>query len=127
MPRANSQRCFASLNMTDEGNRFNASTNHSGFSTSVRSTDLPLATLKPRVEKDFQTCGRSAKSVSAAEVGTITKRGPGLDMKSTAFFLLSRVRKPCTRERKYQTRLGSSKSTDANCMFGCKCARDSWK
>src|SRR6266700_587164 len=25
MPRANSQRCFASLNMTDEGNRFNAS------------------------------------------------------------------------------------------------------
>jgi hypothetical protein len=25
MPQANSQRCFALLNMTDEGNRFNAS------------------------------------------------------------------------------------------------------
>jgi len=24
MPQANSQRCFALLNMTDEGNRFNA-------------------------------------------------------------------------------------------------------
>src|SRR6266480_18408 len=107
--------------------RFITSTNHSGFSTRVRSTDLPLAILKPRVEKDFQSCGRSAKSVCAAEVGTITKRGPALDMKSTAFFLLSRVRKPCTRERKYQTMLGSSNSTDANCMSGCKEACESRK
>src|SRR5436190_21375602 len=105
--------------------RFITSTNHSGFSTSIRSTDLPLATLKPRVEKDFQSRGRSAKSVSAAEVATITKRGPALDMKSTAVLLLSRVRKPCTRQRKYQTTLGSSNSTEPNCMIGCKYAHAS--
>src|ERR1700745_208395 len=104
--------------------RFITSTNHSGFRTSVRSTCLPFAMLKPRVEKDFQACGGFGKSACTNEVGTITKRGPGLDMKSTAFFLLSRVRKLFTRERKYQTKLGSSNSTDANCMFGCNCARE---
>src|SRR5882724_2258247 len=107
--------------------RLITSTNHSGFSTSVRSTNLPLATLKPRVEEIFQSRGRSAKSVPAAAVGTMTKRGPDLDMKSTAFFLLSRVRKPCTRARKYQTTLGSSNSTEANCVFVCKYVCDSRK
>src|SRR6266481_4162126 len=90
---------------------------HSGFSTSVRSTCLPFAMLKPRVENDFQVWGRFGKSVCTDEVGTITKRGPGAEMKSTASFLLSRVRKLCTRLRKYQTRLGSSNSTEANCTF----------
>src|SRR5437870_12648335 len=37
------------------------------------------------------------------------------------------VRKPCTRLRKYQTRLGSSNSTEPNCMSGCKYLHDSWK
>src|SRR6266513_1426320 len=100
--------------------RMITSMNHSGFSTSVRSTRFPFAMLKPLVEKDFQVWGRFGKSPWTSEVGTITKRGPGLDMKSTAFFLLSRVRKFCTLERKYQTTLGSSNSTDANCMFGRK-------
>src|SRR6266566_5400399 len=94
--------------------RFITSTNHSGFSTSVRSTGFPFAMLKPRVEKDAHVWGRFGKSAWTSGVGTITKRGPGSDMKSTAFFLLSRVRKPCTRERKYQTTLGSSNSTEAN-------------
>src|ERR1044072_5516878 len=130
MPQANSQRCFALLKHDRRRKplqRFITSANHSGFSTSVRSTNLPLATLKPRVEKIFQSRGGSAKSVTATDVGTITKRGPDLDMKSTAFFLLSRVRKPCTRERKYQTTLGSSNSTEANCVFVCKYVCDSRK
>jgi len=38
--------------------------------------------------------------------------------------LFQGVRKPWTRERKYQTRLGSWNSTAANCMFGCKDARE---
>src|SRR5439155_1069822 len=37
------------------------------------------------------------------------------------------ARKPRTRLRKYQTRLGSSNSTEPNCMSGCKYLRDSWK
>src|SRR4029453_6572496 len=84
--------------------RFITSTNHSGLSTSVRSTCLPFAMLKPRVEKDLQGWGGFGKSVWTNEVGIITKREPGVDMKSTAFFLLSGVRKPWRRPRKYQTR-----------------------
>src|SRR5437764_15438818 len=52
------------------------------------------------------------------------KRGPVPLMNSAARCLFSGVRKPWTRERKYQTRLGSWNSTAANCMFGCKDSRD---
>src|SRR6266511_3541282 len=100
------------------------STSHSGFSTSVRSTRFPLAMLRPRVEEDFQAWGRFGKSVWTSEVGTITKCGHGLDMKSTAFFLLSRVIKLSTRLRKYQAALGSSNATEAKCVFGRKYAGD---
>src|SRR2546429_3318718 len=69
--------------------RFITSTNHSGFSTSVRSTRFPFAMLRPRAEKDVHVWGRFGKSAWASEVGTITKRGPGPDMKSTTFFCLA--------------------------------------
>src|SRR5437899_9601093 len=105
--------------------RFNTSTNHSDFSTSVRSTRFPFAMLKPLVENVCQLAGRLTNSVPATGVGKTTKRGPGALMNSGARRLFSGVRKPFTRDRKYQTRLGSSNSTDANCMFGCKEARDS--
>src|SRR5437773_9794397 len=107
------------------GRRFNALTNHSGFNTSVRSTRFPFAMLKPLVENVCQSAGPFANSVPAAGVGKTTKRELGAVMNSGARRLFSGVRKPFTRDRKYQTRLGSSNSTDANCMFGCKDARDS--
>src|SRR6266496_6327885 len=107
------------------GQRFNPSTNHSDFSTSVRSTRFPLAMLKPLVENVCQLVGRFAKSVPATGVGKMTKRGPDALMNSGARRLFSGARKPFTRDRKYQTRLGSSNSTEANCMFGCKDAPDS--
>src|SRR5262249_10166037 len=87
--------------------RFISSTNHSGFSTSVRSTRLPFAMLKPLTVKNRQLSGGFAKSAPAAGVDTTIKRGPDALMNSTARSLFSGVRKPCTRERKYQTRLGS--------------------
>src|SRR6266403_434916 len=93
---------------------------YSGFSTSVRSTRLPLAMLKPRVENIFQFSGYSAESVRAIEAGRTTKRGPELPINSAARRLFSGMRKPCTRLRKYQTRLGSWKSTEPNCMSGCR-------
>src|SRR5437870_11786156 len=96
--------------------RFITSTNHSRFSTSVRSTRFPFAMLRPRAEKDVHAWGRFGKSAWASEVGTITKRGPGPDMKSTTFFLFSRVRQLSPRLRQYQTTHGSSNSTDANRM-----------
>ena len=52
------------------------------------------------------------------------KREPGALMNSVARRLFNRVRNPFTRERKYQTRLGSSNSAEANCMFDCSDARD---
>ncbi len=64
--------------------RFITSANHSGFSTRVRSRNSPLATLKPRVEKIFQSCGGSAKSVPY-RCWYNYKTWSGLDMKSTAF------------------------------------------
>src|SRR5436190_19282341 len=106
-------------------NAFNTSTNHSDFSTSVRSTRFPLAMLRPLVENVCQLVGRFAKSVSARDVGKMTKREPGALMNSGARRLFSGVRKPFTRDRKYQTRLGSSNSTEANCIFGCKDTFDS--
>src|SRR5206468_650509 len=105
--------------------RMITSMNHSGFSTSVRSTRFPFAMLKPLVEKNLQCCGEFAKSVPATGVGRMIKRGPDKLMNSVARRLFNGVRNSFTRERKYQTRLGSSNSTEANCMFRCKEARDS--
>src|SRR5213080_3246380 len=101
-----------------------ASTNHSGFSTSVRSTRFPFAMLKPLVEKNFQCCGELAKSVPATGVGRMIKRGPDMLVNSVARRLFNGVRNSFTRERKYQTRLGSSNPTEANCMFGNKETRE---
>ena len=80
--------------------------------------------LKPLVEKNFQCCGEFAKSVPATGVGRTIKRGPDMLMNSVLRRLFNGVRKPFTRERKYQTRLGSSNSAEANCMFGNKEALD---
>src|SRR5215467_784921 len=107
--------------------RFNAPTNYSGFSTSVRSTRLPFAMLKPLTVKNRQLVGGFAKSSPATGVGRTIKRGSGALMNSVLRRLFSGVRKPWTRERKYQTRLGSWNSTAANCIFGCNDVRDTWK
>ena len=80
--------------------------------------------LKPLIVKNRQLAGGFAKSSPATGVGRTIKRGSGALMNSAARRLFSGVRKPWTRERKYQTRLGSWNSTAANCMFGCKDARD---
>src|SRR5438876_931152 len=109
----------------DHGNRYIVKRSYSGFSTSVRSTRFPFAVLKPLVEKNFQCCGEFAKSVPATGVCRMIKRGPDMLMNSVARRLFNGVRNPFTRERKYQTRLGSSNSTEANCMFRCKEACDS--
>src|ERR1700746_1639530 len=111
---------FRSAQHDREGSRFNASTSHSGFSTSVRSTRLPLAMLNPLTVKNFQVRGALAKTAPATGVGRMIKRGPDALMNSVARRLFNGVRKPFTRERKSQTRLGSSNSTEANCMFGAK-------
>src|SRR6266567_7367492 len=116
---------FRSTQHDRRGRRFNALTGHSGFSTSVRSTRFPFALLKPLVEKNLQCCGEFAKSVPATGVCRMIKRGPDMLMNSVARRLFNGVRNPFTRERKYQTRLGSSNSTEANCMFRCKEACDS--
>src|SRR5947208_4993789 len=97
---------------------------HSDFNTSVRSTRLPFAILKPLTVKNRQLSGGLAKSSPATGVGRTIKRGLGAFMNSAARRLFSGVRKPSVRERKYQTRLGSWNSTAANCIFGCKDARD---
>src|SRR6266516_7525877 len=71
---------FCSAQHDRGGRRFNAltfATNHSGFSTSVKSTRFPFAMLKPLVEKNFQFCGWFANSVPATGVGRMTKCGPG--------------------------------------------------
>src|SRR5436309_1607685 len=109
----------------DHGNRYIVKRSYSGFSTSVRSTRFPFAVLKPLVEKNFQCCGEFTKSVPATGVGRMIKRGPDMLVNSVARRLFNGVRNPFTRERKYQTRLGSSNSTEANCMFRCKETRDS--
>src|SRR5262249_16701247 len=96
----------------------------SGFSTSVRSTRLPFATLKPLTVKKRQLTGGFAKISPATGVGRTIKRESGALMNSAARRLFSGVRKTLTRERKYQTRLGSWNSDAANCTFGCKDARD---
>src|SRR5581483_6220085 len=75
---------------------------HSRLSKSVRSTVLPLATFNPLVEKDCQDSRSLAKSVSTSSLGTITSREPGCSMKTGAPFLAIGLRKPLTRERKYQ-------------------------
>src|SRR6266403_4425021 len=105
-------------------NRYIVKRSYSGFSTSVRSTRFPFAMFKPLVEKNFQCCGESAKSGPATDVGRMIKRGPDALMNSVARRLFNGVRNPFTRARKYQTRLGSSNSTEANCMFGVNEARD---
>src|SRR5437870_13530942 len=104
--------------------RFNVLTNHSGFNTNVRSTRFPFATLKPLTVKDFQFCGTFGKTMPATGIGKTINRGPGMFMNSAARRLFTGIRKPVTRERKYQTRLGSSNSTEANCMFGLNSVRD---
>ena len=80
---------------------------HSGFNTSVNSTRVPLAILNPVVGNVFQFSGWLANKVAAKEVGRITNRGPFSCMKLVARRLPIGVRKPLTRLRKYQTRLGS--------------------
>ena len=80
--------------------------------------------LKPLTVKNFQLSGGFPKSVPATDVGRIMKRGPDRLMNSAARALFNGVRNPFTRERKYQTRLGSSNATEANCMLGTKEARE---
>lgn len=63
--------------------------------------------LNPLVVKNFQLCGGFANVVAATEVGNTKNRGPGKLMKSVARRLFNGVRKPFTRDRKYQTKLGS--------------------
>src|SRR6478735_5370812 len=118
---------FRSAQHDREEKRFNAlslQTIHSGFNTRVRSTRLPLVMLKPLTVNNCQLGGGLAKSSPAKGVGRMIKRGSGAFMNSAARRLFRGVRKPSTPERKYQTRLGSWNSTAANCMFGCKEARD---
>src|SRR3977135_2304726 len=81
------------------------------FRTSVRSTCFPFATLYPRVEKVFQFSGRFGKTSSSVFVDKTTKRGPDFSMNGFTVSRSSNVIQPFTRERKYQTRLGSLKST----------------
>src|SRR6516162_1395729 len=98
----------------DRGRRgFNALTSHSVFSASVRSTRFPFAMLKPLTVENFQVCGALAKTAPATGVGRMIKRGPDAPINSVARRLFNGVRNPFTRERKYQTRLGSSNSTEA--------------
>src|SRR5207247_10809062 len=107
---------FCSAQHDRGGRRFNAltfATDHSGFSTSVKSTRFPFAMLKPLVEKNFQFCGWFANSVPATGVGRMTKGGPGALMNSGARRRFNGVRKPCTRERKYQSKLSSANQTEA--------------
>src|SRR4051794_19050134 len=99
-------------------------TPHCGFNTRVRSTRLPFVMLKPLTVNNCQLGGGFAKSSPATGVGRTIKRGSGAFMNSDARRLFRGVRKPSTRDRKYQTRLGSWNSTAANCTFGCKEARD---
>src|SRR5205807_2345241 len=98
--------------------------NYYGLSTRVRSTRFPFAILRPLTVKNSELCGAVVKSDPARGVGRTIKRGSGALMNSAARRLFSGIRKPFTRERKYQTRLGSSNSTEANCISGRKDARD---
>src|SRR6516225_3988505 len=97
--------------------------NHSVFKINVRSTRLPLATLKPAVGNDFHVAGGFGNASSAISIGKMTKRGPFLCMNSAAFFEFNGVIQPLTRERKYQTRFGSWKSTAPNSISAFKSAR----
>src|SRR5205085_3137032 len=91
---------------------------HSGFKTSARSTSLPLATLKPEVGKIFHVAGRSGKVFETAEVGRTTKRGPSFSMNCAALVEFKGDIQPLTRDRKYQTMLGSWNSTAPNSISG---------
>src|ERR1044071_6509377 len=94
------------------------------FTASARSTGFPFARLKPLIEKNFQSCAEFRKSVTATDVVRMIKRVKAALMNSVAWRLFNGVRNPLPRERKYQTRLGSSNAAEANFMFGSKAPRD---
>src|ERR1051326_2095478 len=100
-----------------------AATDHCGFNTRTRSTGLPLARLNPRAENVFQSGGGAGKVLERDAVGTITKRGPDRSMNSAALFFVICVMKPWTRDRKYQTRLGSWYSIAPNSISGRRSPR----
>src|ERR1700736_1471089 len=93
----------------------------SGFKTRVRSTfsasnqcrcQRPKrrrgrATLKPDIAKVFQVGGRLGKLFETRALGRMRNRVPSFCINCAALAGFNGVIHPFTRERKYQTRLGS--------------------